>query len=167
MRQKLPPLWYLFTFRSDLILSSQKSLRPSQFSSGFLMVDSWKSLINTSSDSIRILNSKQRSLVSSKDVAISSDKNQYGGQIFRVIASLVISLSKRMMRKVASTMGIQFDSEIRWAQKKQLFKISSLIIKTSNSPQSATEDKNGLWTKTVAVAVFVPARNGRLTTPSK
>jgi arginine decarboxylase len=36
-----------------------------------------------------------------------------------------------------------------------------MIIKTANITQSATGDKNGLWTTTVAVAVFVPAKNGK------
>jgi len=34
---------------------------------------------------------------------------------------------------------------------------SGLIIKTTQVTQSATGDKNGLWTSVVAAAVFLPA----------
>lgn len=57
---------------------------------------------------------------------------------------------------LATTMGIPFDSETAWDERKQLFKASKLIIRTSNITQSAKGDKNGLWTTVVAVAVFVP-----------
>ncbi len=56
---------------------------------------------------------------------------------------------------LATTMGIPFDPETAWDERKQLFKASKFIIRTSNITQSATGDKNGLWTTVVAVAVFV------------
>jgi arginine decarboxylase len=62
---------------------------------------------------------------------------------------------------LGTTMGIQFDPETAWDERKQLFKTSGMIIKTANITQSATGDKNGLWTTAVAVAVFVPAKNGK------
>lgn len=63
---------------------------------------------------------------------------------------------------LATTMGIQFDPETAWDDRKQLFKTSGLIIKTANITQSAAGDKNGLWTTTIAAAVFVPQENGTL-----
>ena len=63
---------------------------------------------------------------------------------------------------LATTMGIEFDPETAWDERKQLFKTTGMIIKTANITQSATGDKNGLWTTAVAAAVFVPAKNGRL-----
>ncbi len=62
---------------------------------------------------------------------------------------------------LATTMGIQFDPETAWDERKQLFKTSGLIIKTANMTQTAVGDKNGLWTTAVAVAVFVPPENGK------
>ena len=62
---------------------------------------------------------------------------------------------------LATTMGIQFDPETAWDERKQLFKTSGLIIKTDNITQSAKGDKNGLWTTTIAAAVFVPPENGK------
>jgi arginine decarboxylase len=52
-------------------------------------------------------------------------------------------------------MGFPFDPETAWDERKQLFKTSGLIIKTTNITQSATGDKNGLWTTVIAAAVFV------------
>ena len=60
------------------------------------------------------------------------------------------------------TMGIQFDPETAWDERKQLFKTTGLIIRTANMTQSATGDKKGLWTTVIAAAVFVPAKNGKL-----
>jgi arginine decarboxylase len=55
-------------------------------------------------------------------------------------------------------MGIQFDPETAWDERKQLFKTSGLIIKTANITQSATGDKNGLWTTVIAAAVFLQGK---------
>ena len=68
---------------------------------------------------------------------------------------------------LATTMGIQFDPETAWDERKQLFKTSGLIIKTDNITQSAKGDKNGLWTTTIAAAVFVPPENGKQLRRSK
>jgi len=42
-----------------------------------------------------------------------------------------------------------------------LFKTSGMMIKTTNVTQSATGDKGGLWTTSIAAAVFVPGRNAQ------
>jgi pyruvoyl-dependent arginine decarboxylase (PvlArgDC) len=42
-----------------------------------------------------------------------------------------------------------------------------MIIKTDNITQSAKGDKNGLWTTTIAAAVFVPPKNGKILKPRK
>jgi arginine decarboxylase len=60
---------------------------------------------------------------------------------------------------LATTMGIQFDTESAWREKEQLFKASGLIIRTRNVTQSATGDKDGLWTTVIAAAVFVPGKS--------
>jgi len=112
-------------------------------------------------------NEPHRLIVSSIGVAIPSGKNQYGylsehhtfGQTDDKAGDYAEDLAATML---ATTMGIQFDPETAWDERKQLFKTSGLIIKTANNTQSATGDKKGLWTTTVAAAVFVPAKNGAL-----
>jgi len=94
-------------------------------------------------------------------VAIPSGKNNYGylsehdsfGQTDEVAGEYAEDLAATML---ATTMGITFDPEKAWDERKQLFKTSGLIIKTTNMTQSATGDKNGLWTTVVAAAVFLP-----------
>ena len=112
-------------------------------------------------------NEPHRLIVSSIGVAIPSGKNQYGylsehhsyGQTDDKAGDYSEDLAATML---ATTMGIQFDTETAWDERKQLFKTTGMIIKTANITQSATGDKNGLWTTTVAVAVFVPAKNGKV-----
>jgi arginine decarboxylase len=108
-----------------------------------------------------------RLLASSIGVAIPSGKNQYGylsehhsfGQTDDKAGDYSEDLAATML---ATTMGIQFDPETAWDERKQLFKTSGMIIKTTNITQTAIGDKTGLWTTTVAAAVFVPAKNGKL-----
>jgi arginine decarboxylase len=112
-------------------------------------------------------NEPHRLVASSIGVAIPSGNNQYGylsehhsfGQTDETAGNYAEDLAATML---ATTMGIQFNPETAWDERKQLFKTSGMIIKTTNITQSATGDKNGLWTTTLAAAVFVPAENGKL-----
>ena len=112
-------------------------------------------------------NEPHRLIVSSIGVAIPSGKNQYGylsehhtyGQTDDKAGDYSEDLAATML---ATTMGIQFDPETAWDERKQLFKTTGMIIKTANTTQSATGDKNGLWTTAVAAAVFVPEKNSKL-----
>jgi hypothetical protein len=45
---------------------------------------------------------------------------------------------------LATTMGIQFDPDIAWQEKEQLFKTSGMIIKTANITQTATRQKRSV-----------------------
>jgi arginine decarboxylase len=117
-------------------------------------------------------NEPHRLVASSIGVAIPSGKNQYGylsehhsfGQTDEAAGDYAEDLAATML---ATTMGIQFDPETAWDERKQLFKTSGLIIKTANITQSASGDKNGLWTTTIAAAVFVPPENGSLAKAKK
>ena len=111
-------------------------------------------------------NEPHRLVASSIGVAIPSGKDNYGyisehhtyGQSEDIAGDYAEDLAATML---ATTMGIQFDPDIAWQEKEQLFKTSGMIIKTANITQTATGDKNGLWTTTVATTVFVSERNGK------
>ncbi len=102
-----------------------------------------------------------RLLAASVGLALPGDKNTYGyisehhayGQTEDVAGDYAEDLAATML---ATTMGLEFDPDAAWDQKRQLFRMSELIVKTANVTQSATGDKNGLWTTVVAAAVFVP-----------
>ena len=110
-------------------------------------------------------NEPNRQVASSIGVAIPSGNNQYGylsehhsfGQTDETAGDYSEDLAATML---ATTMGIQFNPETAWDERKQIFKTSGMIIKTDNITQSAKGDKNGLWTTTIAAAVFVPPENG-------
>jgi hypothetical protein len=56
---------------------------------------------------------------------------------------------------LATTLGIEFDPELDWDEREQLFKMSGKIVRTTNITQSAVGNKDGLWTTVFAAAVFV------------
>ena len=56
---------------------------------------------------------------------------------------------------LATTLGIEFNSDTAWDEKEQIFKMSGKIVRTSNLTQSAIGNKDGLWTTVFAAAVFV------------
>ena len=103
----------------------------------------------------------QRLIAASIGVAIPSNKDSYGylsehhsfGQSAEAAGDYAEDLAATML---ATTMGIPFDSEQAWDEKKQIFKTSGMIIKTSNITQSAKGEKSGQWTTVLAAAVFVP-----------
>lgn len=57
---------------------------------------------------------------------------------------------------LATTLGISFDADKAWNERKQEYKASGHIFKTTHICQSAEGHKGGLWTSVVCAAVFVP-----------
>jgi arginine decarboxylase len=106
-------------------------------------------------------NEPHRLIASSIGAAIPSEKSNYGylsehhsfGQTDDIAGDYAEDLAATML---ATKMGLQFDAETAWDERKQQFKTSGMIIKTTNMTQSATGDKNGLWTTAIAAAVFLP-----------
>jgi len=102
-----------------------------------------------------------RLLAASVGLAVPSNKDSYGylsehhsfGETTEKAGTYAEDLAATML---ATTMGIPFDSEQAWNEKKQIFQTSGMIIKTSNITQSAKGEKSGQWTTVLAAAVFVP-----------
>jgi len=107
------------------------------------------------------INEPHRLIAASIGVALPSDKGSYGyisehhsfGQTDEIAGDYAEDLAATML---ATAMGIPFDPATAWDERKQLFKTSGLIIKTTNVTQSAIGDKEGLWTTVIAAAVFIP-----------
>ncbi len=57
---------------------------------------------------------------------------------------------------LASTMGVEFDPDKSWDERKEEWKIKDQIVKSKSVTQSALGHKDGLWTTVIAVAVFLP-----------
>ena len=101
-----------------------------------------------------------RLIVASIGLAIPADRNSHGyisehhcfGQTKSEAGEYAEDLAASML---ASTLGIEFDSNQAWDEREQLFKMSGKIVKTKHITQSVQGDKNGFWTTVIAAAVFV------------
>ncbi len=104
-------------------------------------------------------NEPRRLIAASIGCAIPNNKGLYGylsehhayGQTEKVAGDYVEDLAAAML---ASTLGIEFDEEKSWDEKKEVYRISDKIIKTTNITQSAIV-KNGRYTTVMAAAVFL------------
>ena len=106
-------------------------------------------------------NEPNRLISASIGVAIPNDATQYGylsehhafGMKGKVAGDYAEDLAAQML---ATTLGIDFDVDKSYDEKKETWKISGKIVRTTEITQSATGDKNGLWTTAVAVAILLP-----------
>jgi arginine decarboxylase len=57
---------------------------------------------------------------------------------------------------LATVLGVDFDPDSSWDEKREIWRISGKIYRTMNHTQSAVGNKNGLWTTVVAAAVLLP-----------
>ena len=105
-------------------------------------------------------NEPNRLLVASVGCALPSEKRSYGylsehhayGQTEEKAGEYAEDLAASML---ASTLGIEFDTEKAWNEREKYFKMSGKIVRTTNITQSAVADKNGKWTSVVAAAVLI------------
>jgi arginine decarboxylase len=101
-----------------------------------------------------------RLIVSSIGVAIPADRNTYGylsehhsfGETEEQAGEYAEELAAEML---ATTLDVEFDPDTSWDEKKEIYRISNKIVRTSNITQSAVGDKRGLWTTTIAAAVLI------------
>ena len=56
---------------------------------------------------------------------------------------------------LATTLGIEFDPQLAYDERKELYKMSGKIVRTRACVQTAEGDKNGLWTTVIAAAVML------------
>jgi arginine decarboxylase len=105
-------------------------------------------------------NEPGRLMAASIGCAVPVDVNQYGylsehhsfGQNEKEAGEYAEDLAAEML---ASTLGIPFDLDATYDEKKEIFKIDGRIVKTRNIVQSAVCDRKGLWTTVIAAAIFV------------
>ena len=57
---------------------------------------------------------------------------------------------------LATILGVAFDPDKSWNEKKELWRISGKIVRTRNTTRTAYGDKDGRWTTVLAVAVLLP-----------
>jgi len=101
-----------------------------------------------------------RLISSAIGLAIPKDHEGYGylsehhsfGETAKKAGEYAEDLAATML---ATTLGVEFDSETAWKEREQVYKASGKIFKTTNVVQSAEGDKDGLWTTTISAAVFL------------
>ncbi len=101
-----------------------------------------------------------RLIAASVGVAMPADRNAYGylsehhsyGQTEQVAGEYAEELAAEML---ATTLGVEFDPDQSWDEKKEIYRISNKIVRTSEITQSAIGDKRGLWTTVLAAAVLL------------
>jgi arginine decarboxylase len=101
----------------------------------------------------------RRLIAASVGAAMPKDPKTYGylsehasfGQTQKEAGDYAEDLAASML---ATTLGLEFDVDAAWDEKKELYKVSGKIFLSRNVTQTAT-GKAGYWTTVVAAAVFI------------
>ncbi|MBN1386512.1 arginine decarboxylase, pyruvoyl-dependent [Candidatus Woesearchaeota archaeon] len=93
-------------------------------------------------------------------LAVPKDTNHHGyisehhsyGEVAKRSGEYAEDLAATML---ATTIGIEFDSNTAWEEREQIYKASGHIFKTTHICQSAEGNKDGLWTCVISAVVFL------------
>lgn len=105
-------------------------------------------------------NEPNRLISAAIGVAVPKDTSNYGylsehhayGETAKKSGEYAEDLAATML---ATTLGIEFNSDTAWDEREQVYKASGQILKTINVCQSAEGNKDGLWTTVIAAAVLL------------
>ncbi len=105
-------------------------------------------------------NEPRRLMATSVGCAIPMDRKLYGylsehhayGQTDTTAGDYAEDLAAAML---ASTLGIELDENLGWDEKKEIYRISDKIVKTTNVTQSAIVKSDGKYTTIVSAAVLI------------
>ena len=105
-------------------------------------------------------NEPNRMISASVGIAQPTDREKYGylseydafGQNERETGDYAEDIAAQML---ASSLGIPFDIDKSWDEKRQQWNISGQIYKTKNITQTAKGNKDGKWTTGFAAAVLI------------
>ena len=106
-------------------------------------------------------NEPNRLVAASIGCAIPANRKRYGylsehhpfGETREVSGDYAEDLAASML---ATTLGLKFKSDEAWDSRRQAFRLSGKIVRTTNVTQTARGDKDGRWTSVVSAAVFIP-----------
>ena len=93
-------------------------------------------------------------------LAVPADGSHYGyisehhgyGMIEKRLSDFVEDMAATML---ATTLGVGFDPDDAYDERREIYKMSAKIVRTQATVQTAEGDKNGLWTSVLAAAVFL------------
>jgi arginine decarboxylase len=106
-------------------------------------------------------NEPGRMITASIGMAIPKDTTAYGylsehhgfGQDEIKSGEYAEDLAAEML---ATILGVEFDPDLSWDEKRNIWKISDKIVHTSNVTKAATGNPKGHWTTVLAAAVLLP-----------
>ena len=109
-------------------------------------------------------NEPSRMVAASIGLAIPADPNHYGyisehhayGQKEEIAGDYAEDLAASML---ATTLGVSFDPNLAWDERRAVYLMSGDIVKTRNVTQTAECGPDGLWTTVVAACVYVEFDN--------
>lgn len=101
-----------------------------------------------------------RLIAASVGLALPAEKSMYGylsehhsfGETEEVAGEYAEELAAEML---ATTLNVEFDPDLSWDEKKEVYRISNKIVRTMNITQSAVGDKRGLWSTVLAAAILM------------
>jgi len=105
-------------------------------------------------------NEPNRLIAAAIGVAVPKDTSIYGylsehhsfGEVARKAGEYAEDLAATML---ATALGIDFDINKAWDERKQIYKASGHIFRTTHICQTAEGNKDGLWTTVFAAIVFL------------
>lgn len=105
-------------------------------------------------------NEPSRMIGSGIGLAVPAKGEQYGyisehhsfGMRQQKLADLVEDMAATML---ATTLGVEFDPEKAYDERKEIYRMSGKIVRTQACVQTAKGDREGLWTTAVSAAVFL------------
>ena len=104
-------------------------------------------------------NEPNRLISSAIGLAVPKDSNNYGylsedhafGEKGDKAGEYAEDIAATML---ATTLGVEFDSNLAWEDREKVYKASGHIFKCQNICQSAEGNKDGLWTTVISLAIF-------------
>lgn len=105
-------------------------------------------------------NEPNRLVASSIGLATPADKEAFGylsehhafGMTAKKAGDYAEDLAASML---ASTLGIKFDPDTAYDERRELYRMSGKIVRTRSVTQSAEGNKNGRWTTVIAAAILL------------
>jgi arginine decarboxylase len=106
-------------------------------------------------------NEPNRLIAASIGVALPADASSYGylsehhpfGETDERAGEYAEDLAATML---ATTLGIEFDSQAAWDEREKVYKMSGKIVRSFNVTQSAEGHKDGIWTTVIACGILLP-----------
>ena len=105
-------------------------------------------------------NEPYRLIAAAIGVATPKNRDNYGyisehhsyGETAQIAGDYAEDLAASML---ATTLGLDFNPDKAWDERKQEYKMSGRFVRTQSVVQTARGEKTGLWTTVIAAAVFI------------